>query len=101
MVSVGINFLKNHKSVKNVIYPGFHKGENLDRTKKYLCQDPEIEYDFGNLNSELRRNFFELYPNRQSPHPQRILASMFGMRKVENNHDIKQKFELLLSKSFL
>ena len=30
------NFLKNHKSVKNVIYPGFHKGENLDRTKKYL-----------------------------------------------------------------
>ena len=30
------NFLKNHKSVKHVIYPGFHKGENLDRTKKYL-----------------------------------------------------------------
>ena len=30
------NFLKNHKSVKHVIYPGFHEGENLDRTKKYL-----------------------------------------------------------------
>ena len=30
------NFLKQHESVSNVIYPGFHEGENKKRTEKYL-----------------------------------------------------------------
>ena len=30
------NFLKKQSSVKNVIYPGFHKGENEKRVRKYL-----------------------------------------------------------------
>jgi len=30
------NFLYTHESVKKVIYPGFHQGENKNRTEKYL-----------------------------------------------------------------
>ena len=30
------NFLFSHKSIKKVIYPGFHNGENKRRAKKYL-----------------------------------------------------------------
>ncbi len=29
-------FLKNHKSINKVIYPGFHDGENKKRADKYL-----------------------------------------------------------------
>jgi O-acetylhomoserine (thiol)-lyase len=29
-------YLKNHKNVVKVIYPGFHEGENKKRTEKYL-----------------------------------------------------------------
>ena len=68
--------------------------------KKYLCQDSTFGYDWRNLSYGLTTEFSKIKKLYQSPlsFSQRILASLFGMKKVVVQADIKQKFELLLSK---